>query len=317
MSTSTSPATSTPTSQPRTDAGWWARALLRGQGQVFFMSHPLTGLLMLVGLAVADLRLAAFTILGIIVGTATAWLMKVDRTAIGDGLHGYCPALVGAASYVTWGAGLAGLLSAIVGAIVVVPVTLWMASLASSRALRHLQLAVLTAPFCIVSGIATAIAMQLPHHASLPLEPLPASGAVEFVEELFEGIGQVHFADSYWAGLIILVAIAISSRRAALAALLGVATMTVANPLVGVPVETVAHGLTQYSAVLVAIAIADVFLRDRGPAWMPWVLAVVGSLLTLPVQKALEALHIPVYTWPFILVTWLIVGIANARRTHA
>lgn len=294
--------------ETRAPARWWATTLQRGMGQVFFMDRPLTGALMLLGLLLADPWLALFTAVGIVVGTLTAHGLRLPREAVGAGLHGYCAALVGGASYVTWGVSGAAWFSAVLGSAVVVPVTLGLAALLAMPGVRRLGLTVLTAPFCIVSGVIAVYAGS----RIAPAEPLPPAsldGAIDWIKAALTGVGQVVFADSALGGAVILVALFVASWRAGAGALVGTATMTVASAVLGLDPAATAHGLTQYSAVLVGISVLAVFLADSRPSWLPWVIAVVGSLATLPVQTALTSAGVPVFTWPFIIVTWVIVAI--------
>src|SRR3954451_19027882 len=75
---------------------------LRGSGQVMFQDNPLTGLLFIVGIAwgaaAANMPAVAIgAVLGLIVATAAASLLRVDKGAFGSGLYGYNGILVGAA----------------------------------------------------------------------------------------------------------------------------------------------------------------------------------------------------------------------------
>ncbi|STD14717.1 Urea transporter [Dermatophilus congolensis] len=294
---------------PRHDFVRWIRAVLRGQGQVFFIDKPIAGLLMLIGVGIADVQLALFTLVGILVGMSTAWVMGVDRNEIENGLWGYCSALVGAAAFVTWGSGSSGIVAAVLGSVVVVPVQVGLARLLRAGKLSAYGLPVLTAPFCIVSGISAIIARGFPHPPASPLQMLGVSGIAELVEEALEGIGQVHFADSYVAGALILLGLFVGSWRAAAGAVVGAVVMTLVSPIFGIDPNVVAHGLSQYSGVLVGIAALAVFTADVKPAWIPWVLAAVGAVVTLPLEELFEAAHFPMYTWPFVIVTWAIIAV--------
>ena len=76
--------------------------ILRGAGQVMFQDNPVTGLLFIVGIAwgaiAADMPAVAIgAVVGLIVSTATAMLLRVDETSLETGLYGYNGILVGAA----------------------------------------------------------------------------------------------------------------------------------------------------------------------------------------------------------------------------
>lgn len=285
---------------------------MRGMGQVFFMDKPHVGAIILLALLVADAWLALYTVAGIVVGTLAAVAMRIPRAAIGAGLHGYCAALVGGAAYTTWGDGRPAWLSVLIGGVAVVPLTLALGKLLKTPGVARLGLPVLTAPFCIVSGVIALVARAVqPAAAVAPSGPEEVTWSL-FVKATFTGIGQVVFADSATAGAMILAALFVASWRAGAASLLAAVTTTTAAAVFMPSPTSMAHGLDQYSAVLVGIAVVAVFLTDVRPTWVPWAVAVVGSLGTMVVSLAIQATPIPVYTWPFILVTWAIIAVRAA-----
>ena len=94
------------------------------------------------------------------------------------------------------------------------------------------------------------------------------------------------------------------------AALLGSVVGTAAT-LALVPAGQAAHGLGGYSPCLTAIAIGVVLLP---PGRRAWVLAVVGSVLTVVVDRVFTAIPVPTYTWPFIVTTWLVLAVVKWRE---
>src|SRR5262249_20681864 len=69
---------------------------LRGIGQVCFMNNPVTGLAILVAMFVGEAWLGFAGALGVVVSTASALLIGMDRGAIRAGLFGFNGVLVGA-----------------------------------------------------------------------------------------------------------------------------------------------------------------------------------------------------------------------------
>src|SRR5580693_7978183 len=74
------------------------RAGFRGIGQVFFQENALTGLCFASGLAVRSLLMAIGGLVGSAIGTATAWLLKFDKSELSAGIYGFNSALVGIAT---------------------------------------------------------------------------------------------------------------------------------------------------------------------------------------------------------------------------
>ena len=69
---------------------------LRGVGQVCFMNNPVTGLAILVAMAVAEPWLAFAGVLALVVSNLAAILIGMDRGATRAGLFGFNGVLVGA-----------------------------------------------------------------------------------------------------------------------------------------------------------------------------------------------------------------------------
>src|SRR6516162_1959188 len=73
----------------------WA---FRGIGQVFFQEHALTGALFALGIAVSSPLMALGAVVGTAIGTATAWILKYDKTELYAGIYGFNATLVGIAT---------------------------------------------------------------------------------------------------------------------------------------------------------------------------------------------------------------------------
>ena len=67
---------------------------LRGIGQVVFQNNPLSGLIILLALFFNSWIYGTICILGVVVATAMAMLLKADRGLIRDGLFGFNGVLV-------------------------------------------------------------------------------------------------------------------------------------------------------------------------------------------------------------------------------
>ena len=75
----------------------WSKIFLRGVGQVMFQDNALTGLLFLVGIAAGafeegttfGLLMAVGGLIGTVLGTITARLLRCDENQIRDGIYGY------------------------------------------------------------------------------------------------------------------------------------------------------------------------------------------------------------------------------------
>ncbi|GHO83639.1 urea transporter [Dictyobacter formicarum] len=300
--------------------------LLRGCGQVMFQNNPLTGLLFLIGIFVNSALLGLAGVIGLVVSTLTAMVLKADNNAIRAGLFGFNGILtgIGLAFFLKWNPTLpvyiilAGILSSIV-----------MMSLVNVLGSRDVP--ALTAPFVLSAWIFLFAVFLFSHLQSTQaiqpallkpsaavqtaLRPLPTSlvGAgitpLNLVEAFFRGIGEVFFQDNLLTGLIFLVAILVNSRISALFAALGsLVGMLTSLFLLGGDGHWVYHGLYGFNAVLSAIAVGGVFYVLTWPsAIYALFCALIATVLMASISVFLSPLGMPALTAPFVVSAWLFI----------
>lgn len=282
-------------------------ALLNSLSQIFFKAHAAAGLLMLAAFVVYDWRMALFVLLGAASSMAAARLAGARRDEVRAGVHGFCGALVGAAAFSSLGVGFAAVAAALLGGIACIPVTWLLARLFGSRPLRGFKLPTTTAPFCIVAGILLVLTQPL-HRQTPALQAASGESTSRFLHATLSNVAQVVLVDSALAGLLILIALFLAHWKVGLAALLGAGLEVVFSLWLGEPRALIYHGIEGYSGVLVAVALAAAYLSGT---WQPWVMALLGTVLVVPVGMAVGATGVPLYTWPFVLTTWIMLVIAK------
>lgn len=274
--------------------------VLRGVSQVFLQRNALSGALILLGLATFSWRLAALALFGSAVQSGAAALLGQVESAE-DGLMGYNGALVGAAASLDLAPGTHAVLATALGAIACVPLHALFARLFAHPRLAPAHLPVLTAPFCVVAGTLFVLLR--------PLAPAPEAlttdtrAAQELGLGIFNGLAEVFLTDGVLAGACILVALFLASWRAGVWALLAVVGVALGGMIAGADAKALSGGLLGYSAVLAAIAIGDTFRAQRSLRWrLP--AATVAVAATVMVRAVMVPGPVPVYTWPFVVVTW-------------
>ncbi|WP_328320617.1 urea transporter [Streptomyces sp. NBC_00388] len=283
---------------------------LRGIAQVALSANPWTGLLFTVALFAGGWRTGVYGLLGAGVSTATAALLGAERGNLVKGLDGYCGCLTGIALLATFGSSGRTLLLAVLGAAVCAVL-----SAAAGRLFGRVGLPVLTAPYCLVAGV---LVIALPTAPAVAGAAPRAGGftaltAAQAGRAFCDNVGQVFFLDKWYAGLIVLVGLLVTSRVAAAAAAGASALALLTACTAGLPADRITEGLYGYNAVLCAIALAATFLTLT-----PWTagyaaLAVVASV---PFTAAWEAFTRPSggspFTWPFVVTTWLFLAAGPA-----
>ena len=144
-------------------------------------------------------------------------------------------------------------------------------------------------------------------------EALCASSPIlRFVDINLRGVGQVMFQDNPLTGLLFLAAVAWGSFAAGapevfVAGALAVVTATLAALWLRVDRPTLNAGLYGYNGVLVGLALAT-FITSGPLLWVYVVLgAAVSVVATLGTANALRPLGVAALTFPFVLVTWILL----------
>lgn len=120
---------------------------------------------------------------------------------------------------------------------------------------------------------------------------------------LLRGFGQIMLQENAATGLLFLAGITWASPLMGLAALLAVCCGTLTAHLLRFGKENTEQGLYGFSAALVGVAL--VLFRGHGP--FVWLAVIAGSALAAALQHVFIKRKIPVFTLPFVLVTWLLL----------
>lgn len=296
---------------------------LRGVGQVCFMNNPVTGLAILVAMFVAEVWLGFAGVLGLAVSTATAMLIGMDRGAIRAGLFGFNGVLVGAGLslflqpdwdglvmvWIALGAAFSTVLHA---ALSNVFISVWKVP-PFTLAFNFMALLFLIGALNYANGrvsdlVAPADAQVTQDSVSNTLRSAAEAASANNIEgvlnAVFRGIGQLFFANSVAAGIIIVVGLAVASRIAAVFALVGSAAGMLTGLAVGANGVAIYNGLWGFNSFDAALAVGGVFfvltLRVG-------VLAVACAVFTALLFGAIGALFtpwgLPALTLPFCFGT--------------
>jgi urea transporter len=130
---------------------------------------------------------------------------------------------------------------------------------------------------------------------------------------IFRGIGQLFFANSVWAGIIMVVGLAVCSRIAAIFALVGSAVGMLTGLAVGANGVAIYNGLWGFNSFDAALAVGGVFFVL---SWRSGLLAVMCGVLAALLFGAIASLFIPwglpALTLPFCFATLAFVLLRGA-----
>ncbi|WP_229402313.1 urea transporter [Micromonospora okii] len=290
---------------------------LRGPAQVVFQNNPLSGLLILAAVAWGAFengqpRVFGGAVVGLLVGTVTALLLRVDRASWRKGLFGFNPVLTGIAVPTFLDHRPLMWLYLVLGAAATTVLTL-----ALNNVFKRWGLTAFTFPFVLTTWFLLMAAYQFDRFSVLTkLTPkFPGGGDITrgsfdwgLLPSFLRGVSQVFLIDSWVSGLLILVALLINSRWSALFAVVGSVGAILLALWFGADATSLEKGLFGFNAVLTAIAVGAVLHR---PGVLVTAYTLFGIALTLVVQMAmttlLTPLGIPVLTGPFNVATWLLL----------
>lgn len=286
-------------------------SVLRGIGQVMLQSNSYTGLLFLIGIFYNSMLFGWAVLLGTTASTATAILLKVDRSHVRAGLFGFNGALVAIALLYFLEPGMLAWGYVVLAAACTTIIMAALLQLLSTR-----KIPALTAPFIfttLVFVLATARFGRLHSTGLLPTAGLPKAATVEgivtastVVEGLFTGLAQVFFQGNAITGVVFAVGLLISSRAACVAALLGSFVGLLVAWGMGAAEPAIRAGAFGFNSVLTAIALGSGhFVLNVASAAYGILAVVTTAVVFAALSAALEPLGMPALTSPFVLVVWL------------
>lgn len=126
---------------------------------------------------------------------------------------------------------------------------------------------------------------------------------ISFVIIILRGLGQITLQENAATGLLFLIGIFYVSVLMGLGAILAVCCGTITAKLLGYEKTEIEQGLYGFSAALVGVALLLYFK----PVFDVWLLVIIGSVAAAVIQHSFIKRKIPVFTLPFVLVTWAIL----------
>ncbi|MDY0076478.1 MAG: urea transporter [Bacteroidales bacterium] len=128
---------------------------------------------------------------------------------------------------------------------------------------------------------------------------------------VLKGIGQIMLQENAATGFLFLIGIFYGSFAMGAAALLATVSGTATALLLNYNKSETDKGLYGFSAALVGVAVM-LFLKS---VILSWVFVIIGASLATIVQHFFIKRNLPVFTLPFVLVTWLIILLARSYFT--
>ncbi|MDU8923335.1 urea transporter [Pasteurellaceae bacterium LIM206] len=278
------------------------KTTLTGIGQIFLQRNGLSGLIITIAMFFSHWTLGVSCFLGALIGTLTAMVLQYPEQEIKQGLYGFNASLSFMCVMFTFAeTDASNPLIWLLGVIASIIATLIMRFFVQRNKIAY------TFPFVLTCWI---FCWGVAHFALFNLtQTTPAladyTDTLDSLRSPFYAWAEVNFGASVITGVLLFVAIAISSPIAAMwgiaAAALGSA---LAYHLFAVPLNQLANGIYGFSPVLIACAFAGTKFRD-------FAYVVIGVLLAVVIQYAVAQTGLATYTIGFIVASWILLPVKH------
>lgn len=287
---------------------------LKGISQVILIENPVSGLIILIAITIANYRLGIMALLSALIGTSVGYGAGADKSIVEKGLFGYNSVLIG----LSLSSFLTGNTRWVVALAIAGFVAVFAAAMMSF--LEKLKLPAFTFPYIILTWLILLASYHLQIFKLAPeLVPqnlsnvhLETGGQINIINGLVNGIGQVYFQKQLLAGILILIGILYDSWKLGAYAILGTSIGWLTAYILQPEPSLINLGLYGYNAVLTILALATVPKVDR-----PFAIAteIIAGIITVPIAASINTLlapyGLPGLTMPFVLVTWIFIGARN------
>jgi urea transporter len=269
---------------------------LKGIGQIMLQENSLTGLIFLIGIFLNSPLMALGLLVGTVVGTLTAQLLKYDQGNINSGLYGFNAALVGIAMLVFFDSTILVWIAIIVlSALTTVMMNFCLVK----------KIPIFTFPFILLVWIALYF-----FHNVTPVEAPSEADLAGLIPAEFDlknfgfGFGEVIFQGSFITGVLFMIAVYISNPNAALYGMAGSLLAAVFSYLIIDKFDSVQQGWFTFNAVLCAITFSGLE-RKNG------VYVMIAIFFSVLIENFMMDKGLIFLTFPFVLGTWLTLFIRD------
>ncbi len=271
--------------------------LLRGIGQVMFQNTIYSGVLFLAGIFYNSSTLGLAAILGTLISTGTALILKYPKADIENGLYGFNGTLTGIAVLCFFEVGSIPILALIIAAVLSTPLMNFL--------MRIIQ--PLTAPFVVATWFAI-YSLIVVFNFSLVSSTASSANTMDILTASSNSFGQVMFQQNSITGLFFLLAIVVNNKLMAIYALYAAILGSLVGWLFAAPISTINAGLMGYNAILCAIALT-------GKRRVDFLWITLAIILSTSVNIGLAKTGIIPLTAPFVLVSWGILKLKKSKKS--
>jgi len=272
---------------------------LHGLSQIFLLSNPVIGFVIVITLALFAPSLLVGCLLGATTGVITASLMKLDKHKIDLGLFGYNPALLGMMILTFYEFSLTTCAIIVLASIFSTLITDKISTLLGKKIPPY------TSPYILTAWLVILLSSYL-NLAPVSLIIDTSGMSIDSFTSI-KGLGQVVFLDSLIASIFCFIAIAIHSHKMAMWTVFASALSVIFALSLGLSQDSIEQGIYSYNAVLVCIALVEKCKSKL-------IMMTLGTCLSVLITHAFSFVDLPALTAPFVLSVWIIYGLKILYR---
>lgn len=275
------------------------KVALVGIGQIFLQENGLSGLIICIAMFFSHWALGIGCLLGSIIGTLTAIKLNYPKEEIKQGLYGFNASLAFMCTMFTFGLNGVSFLIFLLGVISSVVSTLIMREFTKRNWVAY------TFPFVLTCWIFCWGISQIGLFGLWQTTPALAdhTTTLESIKQPFYAWAKVNFGGSLITGILLFIAITISSPTVAIWGMAAtIISSALADYLFNIEPNELANGIYSFSAILVACAFSGKRFRD-------FVYVIAGIALAIFIQFSVAKIGLAPYTIGFIVAAWLVLWI--------
>ncbi|MFA6888931.1 MAG: urea transporter [Candidatus Woesearchaeota archaeon] len=269
------------------------QALLKGISQIMLQNNVWTGFLFLIAVLYSSRIIALGALLGVSIGTGTAYLLKYNKKE--TGIYGVNAAMISMAIFFFYPLNFLTLFLMVMGSIFSVYI---------AHVIYKNKIKIYTAPFVLI--VWTLILTLCFFDIHLSLGNLQASISVDYLTSLTAGFSQILFQTNIITGIIILVGIGINSRINALYAIMGSLFGLMLAVAFSFPASFINIGLFGYNGTLCALACVE----QKAYSLRYMIISVVLSSLFM---YGMIHGNIIALSAPSIIATWIVFYLKKTK----
>lgn len=262
-------------------------------------NNAMTGLLFLTGIFYNSWLLGLGALIGVLMSTATAFILNYKKADIYNGLYGFNGILLGIALFFFFKINILLIIFVIFGSVLSSVIMDYM---------HNRNLSPFTFPF-VLSAWIIIILIKSFNLTTQTTQELIKTTHLNVLSSLSMGFGQVMFQASVITGIIFLLAILINSRITAIYGFIGSLIGLLLAFTLSFPLNLINAGIFGYNGVLCGIASAE---KKR----FSWLYTIISIIISVFIIYGMTTINWIAFTAPFVFATWITLALKKIVKTQ-